>query len=57
MMQTHQSLETVQLRLLEIVEFPIKPISLAITSLLPFVARVLMQHKSVVMQLEAKMKK
>jgi len=49
-----QSHKAAQLRLLEIVEFPIKSISLALMSLLPLIMSVLMQCKSVVMQLEAR---
>ena len=48
-MHTHQILKTAQLRLLEIVEFPVET-----TSLFPLVARVLMQCESVVMQFEAR---
>ena len=48
-MKTHQFHQTAQLRLLEIVEFPIET-----TSLFPLVARVLMQCESVVMQFEAR---
>jgi hypothetical protein len=54
MIQTHQSHKTAQLRLLEIVQFPIETISLAKMRPLPFVARVFMQCESVVVQLEAK---
>ena len=53
-MQTHQSLKTAQLWLLEIVELSIKSISLANSSLLLLAARVIMQRKGVGMQLEAK---
>jgi hypothetical protein len=52
-MRTHQSHKTAQLRLLEIVQFPIETISLSNMRPLPFMARVLVQCKSVVMQLEA----
>jgi hypothetical protein len=52
-MQTHQSPKTAQLWLLEIIEFPVETNSVAASSHLPLVARVLMQCKSVVMQLEA----
>lgn len=53
-MRTHQFLKTAQLRLLEIVEFAIKAISIAKMCPLPLMPRVLMQCKSVVVQLEAK---
>jgi hypothetical protein len=49
MMHTHQFRKTAQLRLFEIVEFPVE-----ITSHFPLVARVLMQCSGVVMQFEAK---
>lgn len=49
MMHTHQSPKTAQLRLLEIVEFPVET-----TSLFPLVARVFMQCESVVMEFEAR---
>jgi hypothetical protein len=48
-MQTHQFHETAQLRLLEIVEFPVET-----TGHFPLVARVLMQCQGVVMQFEAR---
>ena len=48
-MHTHQFHKTAQLRLLEIVKFPVEP-----TSHFPLVARVLMQCESVVMQFEAR---
>jgi hypothetical protein len=48
-MHTHQFPKTAQLRLLEIVEFPVET-----TSLLPLVARVLMQCEGVIMQFEAR---
>jgi hypothetical protein len=54
MMRTHQSHKTAQLRLLEIVEFAIKAISISKMGPLPLVARVFMQCKSIVVQLEAK---
>jgi hypothetical protein len=54
MMQTHQSGKATQLRLLEIVKFPIKSGASAAASLLPLVTSVVMQCKRVVMQLEAK---
>jgi len=49
MMETHQFHKTAQLRLLEIVKFPIKT-----SSHLPLVACVLMQYEGVVMQFEAR---
>jgi hypothetical protein len=49
MMHTHQFPKTAQLRLLEIVEFPVET-----TSLFPLVARVLMQREGIVMQFEAR---
>jgi hypothetical protein len=48
-MHTHQFHKTAQLRLLEIVEFPVET-----TSHFPLVARVLMQYECVVMQFEAR---
>ena len=49
MMNTHQFHKAAQLRLLEIVEFPIET-----TSLFPLVACVFMQREGVVMQFEAR---
>jgi hypothetical protein len=53
-MQTHQFAKTAQLRLLKIVEFPVKMKCLAASFQLSLVARVLVQGKGVVMQLKAK---
>jgi hypothetical protein len=49
MMHTHQFHKTAQLRLLEIVEFPVET-----TSYFPLVARVLMQCECVIMQFETR---
>jgi hypothetical protein len=48
-MHTHQFHKTAQLRLLEIIEFPVET-----TSLFPLVARVLVQCEGVVMQFETR---
>jgi hypothetical protein len=48
-MHTHQFHKAAQLRLLEVVEFPV-----GTTSLFPLVARVLMQCEGIVMQFEAR---
>jgi hypothetical protein len=48
-MYTHQFRKTAQLRLLEVVQFPVET-----TSHFPLVARVFMQCESVVMQFEAR---
>jgi hypothetical protein len=50
--KTHQFHKTAQLRLLEIIDFPIKSVVLAM-SLLPTVAGIRMQCKGVAMQFEA----
>jgi len=50
---THQSHKTAHFRLLEIVEFAIKSITLVTASLLPLVTGIFMQCKGVGMQLEA----
>jgi len=49
MMHTHQFPEAAQLRLLEIVEFPVET-----TSHFPLVARIFMQCEGVVMEFEAR---
>ena len=56
-MQTHQFAKTAQLRLLEIVEFPVEMNCLAASLQFSLVARVLVQCKGVVMQLKAKKEK
>ena len=53
MTETHQSHKATKLRLLEIVEFPIKSMTSATASPLPLVTGIVMQCKSVVMKLEA----
>jgi hypothetical protein len=52
-MEMHQSHKATKLRLLEIVEFPIKSLTSATASLLPLVTGIVMQRKGIGMQLEA----
>jgi len=49
MMQTHQSHKAAQFGLVEVVEFSIKSISLTTMGILPLVASVFTQRKSIVM--------
>jgi len=54
--QTHQSPKAAQLWLLEGIKLPIKAVSLAPVSHLPLLTCVLMQRKTIIMQLETEMK-